>query len=89
MDVPDKFPPGCDFAMDLTDDDGVELSYVEFPDGRRFVLDEKSPWSGMSPTTWWPLRWSRLTEADFLAIAGKSSDVVSAAHAAAAPDVEK
>jgi len=70
--------------MDLTDDDGVELVYVEFPDGKRFVLNEKSPWDGMSPTTWWPLRWSRLTEAGFLEAAGKPAEVVAAARAAAA-----
>ena len=69
MKVPDKFPEGCKFGMDLTDDDGVELLYVEFPDGKRFVLDEKSPWDGMAPTSWWPLRWSAISEADFLASA--------------------
>jgi len=66
MKVPDKFPDGCKFGMDLTDDDGVELLYVEFPGGERFVLNEKSPWDGMEPTTWWPLRWSKISEADFL-----------------------
>ena len=83
MRVPDRFPPGCEFGMDLTDDDGVELSYVEFPDGKRFVFNERNP-VGMSPTTWWPLRWSRLTEADFLEVAGKPVAVVEAARTAAA-----
>lgn len=84
MDVPDKFPVGCKFGMDLSDGDGVELSYVEFPDGSRFVLDEKSPWAGLVPTTWWPLRWSAMSEADFLEAAGKPADVVAAARAVAA-----
>ena len=67
MRVPDKFPDGCVFGMDLTDGDGVELMYVEFPDGKRFVLDEKSPWLGMEPAGRWPVRWSKISEADFLA----------------------
>ncbi len=71
MKVPDKFPEGSRFGMDLTDD-GVEWSYVEFPDGQRFVLNEKAPWSGLTPTTWWPLRWTELTESEFLALADPS-----------------
>ncbi len=67
--VPDRFPEGCEFGMDLTDGDGVERSYVRFPDGRIFFLDEKAPWNGLVADTSWPARWSRMTEADFLAAA--------------------
>lgn len=67
METPAKFPDGCKFGMDLTDDDGVELSYVRFPDGEVFMLDEKSPWKGLLPAgNYWPRRWTDITEEDFL-----------------------
>ena len=69
MKVPDKFPEGCVFGMDVADGDGVELMYVELPGGKRFVLNEKSPWEGMLPTDRWPLRWSKMSEEEFLAAA--------------------
>lgn len=84
--VPDKFPDGCRFGMDLNDGDGVELVYVEFPDGKRFAVDERDPSAGMSPTPRWPLRWSEISEADFLSAAGKPESVVRAAREAAAAD---
>lgn len=79
MKLPDSFPAGSRFVMDLTDDDGVELSYVEFPDGRRFVLNEKDPDAGLAPTTWWPLRWVPLTEAEFRSAASYQAPVLSIA----------
>ena len=69
MKVPDKFPPGCVFGMDRADGDGVELSYVEFPDGKRFVLDERDPGAGLKPTTSWPLDWRKLSEESFMRVA--------------------
>lgn len=72
--------------MDLNDGDGVELVYVEFPDGKRFVVDERDPSAGMSPAARWPLRWSEISEADFLEAVGKPASVVRAAREAAAAD---
>ncbi len=69
MRVPDKFPEGCEFGMDRTDDDGVERSYVRFPDGKVFFLDEKAPWNGLTADKFWPVSWSPMTEEEFLAAA--------------------
>ena len=69
MKVPDKFPAGCVFGMDRADGDGVERSYVKFPDGKRFFLNEKAPWDGLTPTDWWPLDWRKMSEEEFLRLA--------------------
>lgn len=70
MKVPDKFPPGCVFGMDRADGDGIERSYVKFPDGKVFFLDEKAPWNGLTPANgFWPSDWSEMTEAEFLSAA--------------------
>lgn len=75
MKVPDKFPPGCVFGMDLDDDDGVELSFVKFPDGRVFFINERESWKGLqpSPGNLWPSRWRRLSEEKFLELAKDSA----------------
>jgi len=72
MKVPESFPPGCTFAMDLSDGDGVELSFVKLPDGKVFSLDEKSPWEGLKPAARFPARWLAMTEAEFLSAARAS-----------------
>jgi hypothetical protein len=59
MEIPDKFPPGCEFLASFSGDD-----FVVFPDGKVFVLDDSG--ESMRERSGLPRGAAPMSEANFL-----------------------